>query len=263
MKIKHSPPWLDALKRLKVNVNQLDFNELKAFKDVDRYLNEPIEGPKEWQYMVGGFRHLTSFAFLLIYEKKYPSLSNCWDELSQLFINENDFNDEVFVESWIFCDFQFGPKKETVLDFFEKYMENTGYLDNFQPFIDSMRASRLGLYQEKISSKKTIKMSELFTKKVISIENSILDYESGEIFLTRLIEINGSMYSFGDPQCWPKAYKDQLEDMINAKLFYFKAASFEERYQQFMKYAGPYWMSCTTNNHENPILNPDHYLTYL
>jgi hypothetical protein len=30
-----------------------------------------------------------------------------------------------------------------------------------------------------------------------------------------------------------------------------------------MKFAGPYWMSVIANNHELPILSPDHYLTYL
>ncbi len=30
-----------------------------------------------------------------------------------------------------------------------------------------------------------------------------------------------------------------------------------------MKLAGPYWMSCVTQNDAVPILAPDHYLTYL
>ena len=30
-----------------------------------------------------------------------------------------------------------------------------------------------------------------------------------------------------------------------------------------MKLAGPYWMSCVTKDEDVPILDPDHYLTYL
>ena len=68
------------------------------FKEVDQYLTEPIKGSKEWEYLVRSFRHLTLFALTLIDEKKYPSLSSCWEELNKLFINEKDFNDEVFVD---------------------------------------------------------------------------------------------------------------------------------------------------------------------
>jgi hypothetical protein len=260
---KRSPAWLEALKRIKIVPNQLHFNELKAFKDVDRYLTEPIRGTKEWEYLIRCFRFLTSFALITIYEKQFPSLSNCWEELERLFIHEEIFDDEIFVQSWIFCDFPFGSEKKTVLDYFEDFVEKTDVLNNFQYFIDRMRTSRLGLYQEILSSKKTIKFRELFTDKIIKIENTIHDYERSEIFLTRLVEIEGKIYSFGDPKCWPKEYKSQLENMVKVKLFYFEAPSIEEQYEQFMKYAGPYWMSCVVPNQECPILQPDHYLTYL
>ncbi len=260
---KTSPAWLEALKRIKIAPDQLNLKELKAFKDVDRYLNEPIRGTKEWEYLIRCFRYLTSFALITIYEDRFPSLSSCWEELERLFINEEIFDDEIFVQSWIFYDFPFGTEKETVLDYFEEFVEKAGVLNNFQYFIDSMRTSRLGLYQEIFSSKKTIKFRELFTGKIINIANTILEYESGEIFLTRLVEIGGQIYSFGDPKCWPKQYKSQLENMIKAKLFYFEAPTIEEQYEQFMKYAGPYWMSCVVPDQEFPILQPDHYLTYL
>ncbi len=113
-----------------------------------------------------------------------------------------------------------------------------------------------------MSSKKTIKFRELFTGKIIKIENTIPEYESGEIFLTRLVEVGEKIYSFGDPKCWPKEYKLQLENMIKRKLFYFEAPSIEEQYEQFMKHAGPYWMSCVVTDEDCPILQPNHYLSY-
>ena len=261
---KPAPAWLEALKRIKINPSQLEFKELKAFKDVDRYLNEPIKGSKEFEYLIRCFRVLTFFALDTIYEKKFPALSNCWEELDRLFIHEEIFNDEVFVQSWIFCDFPINTEKKTVLDCFEEFVaDKADIFNNFKYFIDCMKKSRFGLYQEILSSKKTIKFRELLTGKDIKIENTILNYESGEIFLTRLVKIGEKIYSFGDPKCWPKEYKLQLENMVKAKLFYFEASSIEEQYEQFMKHAGPYWMSCVVPDPNCPILPPNHYLTYL
>ncbi len=139
---KPSPAWLEALKRIKINPFQLELKELKAFKDVDRYLNEPIRGSKEWEYLIRCFRFLTSFALITIYEKRFPSLSNCWEELDRLFINDEIFDDEVFVQSWIFCDFPMNTEKKTILDYFEELVaENTDTFNNFKYFIDCMKKS--------------------------------------------------------------------------------------------------------------------------
>ena len=200
---------------------------------------------------------------ITIYEKQFPSLTKFWEELNRLFLHEKIFDDQVFVQSWIFCDFPFGTEKKTVLDYFEEFVKKTPAFNNFIYFIDRMKTSRLGLYQEIVGSKKTIKFRELFTEKIVNIENTIPDYESGEIFLTRLVEIGGKTYSFGDPKCWPKEYKAQLEKMVEAKLFYFDAPSIKEQYEHFMKYAGPYWMSCVVPDQGCPILQPDHYLVYV
>jgi hypothetical protein len=77
----------------------------------------------------------------------------------------------------------------TALDYFEISIKESGLAENYQIFIDQMRKSRLGLYQEIMSSKKTIKLRELFTGNIVNINRSIEDYEKGEIFLTRLVEI--------------------------------------------------------------------------
>ncbi|MBF0350252.1 MAG: hypothetical protein HQM11_04440 [SAR324 cluster bacterium] len=257
-----SPTWIETLNGMNIDIDQLSLKELKAFKDVDRYLNAPIRGPKEWEYLIRSFRLLTSFAMITIYEKEFPSLSKCWEELDRLFIHDEMFDDEVFVQSWIFCDFPFADQK-TVLDCFEEFLTNKELFNDCKYFIDQMRISRLGLYQEIASTKKTITFRELFTGKIIKIENSIPEFESGEIFLTRLVETGGKIFSFGHPKCWPKEFKVHIENMVINKLYYFEAPSTEEQYELFMKYAGPYWMSCVIQDEESPILPPNHYLTYL
>jgi hypothetical protein len=261
--MKDTPKWKEALKQIKIDPNKLNLKELKAFKDADQYLSGSVDGPKEWEYIFRCFRFLTAFALGTVYEKRFPPLTKCWEEISRLFIHEEIFNDGVFLESWVFCDFPFGPENETVLNYFEDFLENTDVADSFQYFIDKMKSSRFGLYQEILSNKKNIKLRELFTDKVIIIANSIHEFEKGEIFLTRLIEIGGKSFAFGDPKCWPKEYKSNIEDMIYNKMFHFKAPSIIEQYEQFMKYAGPYWMSCMVSNQDCPILEPDHYLEYL
>jgi hypothetical protein len=259
---KRTPEWLKALKKMKVDPGQLSLKELSAFRDFDLYLNEPINGSTQFQYLMHSFRMLTSFALIEIYSENFDSLSRCWEELDRLFMNEKIFDDEVFVQSWIFCDFPYGPENQTALDYFEISIKESGLAENYQIFIDQMRKSRLGLYQEIMSSKKTIKLRELFTGNIVNINRSIEDYEKGEIFLTRLVEIGGEIYPFGDPKCWPKEYKLNLENMIKAKLFYFDAATIEKQYERFMKFAGPYWMSCVVQDQNCPILQPDHYLKY-
>lgn len=257
-----SSAWLKSLKKLGVNTDKLKFNELLAFKDVDRYLNDPIEGTNEWKYLIKSFKLLTSFSFLTLYDNKFDSLTNCWSELERLFMNREIFKDGLFIQSWLFCNFPLNNKKETLLDYFEVHLESESMLDTYKPFIKSMKNSRLGLYQEIMSSKKTMKLKELFTNKIIKAENTVHEYQKGEIFLTRFVEINNKIYFFGDPKCWPKEFKIQLEDMIMAKLFYFKGQTINEQYEKFMEYAGPYWMSCVVTDQNCPILQPDRYLDY-
>src|SRR5664280_1716592 len=116
---KRSTDWLKALKKMKVDPGQLSLKELSAFRDFDLYLNEPIHGSAPFQYLMHSFRMLTSFALIEIYSEKFDSLSRCWEELDRLFMNEKIFDDEVFVQSWIFCDFPYGPENQTALDYFE------------------------------------------------------------------------------------------------------------------------------------------------
>lgn len=257
-----STAWLKSLKKFGFDTEKLTFKELLAFKDADNYFNMPVIGTKDWQYLIKSFRLLTAFSFLTLYDNRFNSLKNCWNELEKLFINKEIFDDGLFIQSWIFCNFPLNNKNETLLDYFEVFLESGNMLDSYKPFIKSMRASRLGLYQEIISSKKKIKLKELFTSNIIEAENTVNEFEKGEIFLTRFVEFNNKIYFFGDPKCWPKEFKAQLEEMIMAKLFYFESSTLKGQYRKLMKYAGPYWMSCVVMDESCPILQPDRYLDY-
>jgi len=59
-----STAWLKSLKKIGGDTEKLSFKELMAFKEADKYLNMPVTGTKEWQYLIKSFKLLTSFSFL-------------------------------------------------------------------------------------------------------------------------------------------------------------------------------------------------------
>jgi hypothetical protein len=117
-------------------------------------------------------------------------------------------------------------------------------------------------------SKKIAKFRELLTGRVISAFPSVQEYEKGEIFLIHTMTYGDQVFLFGHPKGFPKEAKNQIEDMVLNKLFFLDdefadGATPVAQYEVFMKLAGPYWMSCVTPNEAMPILDPDHYRTYL
>ena len=205
---------------------------------------------------------------MLCTRKKYPALNNCWDELYPLFGGAS-FDNEWFFFCWLCCDFPLNlDSQRTLIDEFADFMLAGVNLpdqdkEHYRQFHLIMKASRLGLYQEKLSTSKITKFRELFTGKVMTTIRSVPEYESGEIFLTRIISYLGDNFQIHDPRCYPAACKDQVTQMVKNKLFYISETGNEAQdYQKFMKMAGPYWMSCTHPGQSIPILSPDHYLSY-
>jgi len=99
---------------------------------------------------------------------------------------------------------------------------------------------------------------------VVSAFPSIEHYGKGEILLIRTMTYGEQAFMFGNPKGFPKEAKNQVEDMVLNKLFYFDDETTTiAQYQTFMKLAGPYWMSCVTQDEDAPILDPDHYRAYL
>lgn len=250
------PDWI---KKLPTGISNLSFEELRNFKEFDQYLTGSVNGPKGWTYFIKCFRSLTVFSLFSIYENHYPALTKCWNDLEKTFLNDDIFDDGVFVQSWIFCDFPCDDAGKTALDHFEIFVQGDKH---FTAFIQEMKRSRLGVYQEIMSSSKTTKFRELITGSVISAFRNVLEYEKGEIFLTRLVEYKGKTYQLVDPKCWPKQYKPNVEGFIDDKMNYFDGPSDKERYHKLMKLGGPYWMSCVTTDDSCPILPPDHYQKY-
>ena len=258
---KAKKPWLE---RVPVDPGKLTLKELRTFKDADDLLLGEIEGPEGFRYFLRCFRFLTLYAMSVHVEKRNPAFSRCWDDLDKTFVRDPVFEDGVFVQAWAFCDFPCGPGERTILDGFEGFLAEKVPEHGFGLFIDQMRRSRLGLYQEVLSTKKTTKFRELITGQVVSTVRSVETYTKGEIFLTRLVEYDGEIFQFADPKCWPKEHKDVLEGVVSDKMrLYFDVGEDQQTYARFMKLAGPYWFSFVSSDHDLPIFVPDHYLTYL
>jgi len=261
--MKRAPAWHSILPGGK-SPSAFSLDELRSAKQAHAFLTEQIEGPQGIVEYIRGFRFLLFFGIACVVEDKYPPLTRCWKELEQLFMSDPAFDDGVFVQSWILMDFPFGSEGQTALDYFEDFLEETSVRPQLQRFIDEARKSRLGLHQDVMRTKKVAKFRELLSGKVTSAFRSVDEYGKGEILLTRTIACGDQVFLFGDPKGFPGGAKTQIEDMVRNKLFYFdEAGTPEAQYESFMKLAGPYWMSCVTKNDETPILDPDHYLTYL
>lgn len=239
------------------------FDELRAAKSAHAFLTENIPGPAEIAETIRAFRYLMFFGIACIAEDKYPPLTRCWRALESMFMGDPAFDDGEFVQSWILLDFPFGPKRETALDYYAEFLRGTKAERRWKPFIERARVTRLGLYQDVKRTKTTGTFRELFTGRELSVLRSVDEYGPGEIFLTRMMNAGEHTFMFGNPKGFPRERKRQIEEMIRDKLCFFDPAPTRTAYETFMKLAGPYWMSCVTSEQDAPILDPDHYRTYL
>ncbi len=258
--------WLEILPE-SLKVQNLTLQECRNFKHFYNVLNREVRGPVGFQRFHKLLLLLLMYGIACVEDKKFPALNNCWNSLSPLFLTP-EYDSEWFVHCWIFCDFPLDPKTDKVLlDYFVE--DSLGQSDlnretrqDLIQFQAIMKSSRLGLYQGILSTSKVTKYKELFTNRVISTVRSCPEYESGEIFVARIIYYLGDSFTIHDSRSYPPEYKTMLEDMVENKLFFIsETKNLSDDYERFMKLAGPYWMSCTHPG-DVQILDPDEYLRY-
>ncbi|MEI8257001.1 MAG: hypothetical protein WCJ30_15110, partial [Deltaproteobacteria bacterium] len=124
--------------------------ELRDFrKFFDMISMKDMIAPASVKKAYRAFRFLHFFATALYVEKTCPPLNRCWDDLRGRYGKMAIFDDEVFVESWIFMDFPIDAEGNTVLDRFQAFCSaNPDAMKEFGGFVKSAKASRLGLHQE-------------------------------------------------------------------------------------------------------------------
>jgi len=259
-----TPEWMNILP---VSSDKLTFEQLRNFKDFHALINIQDFGPNapaSVKYAIRSFRFIYLFAVILIDEKRFPALNRCWDDLHSRFGKDFVFNDGMAAEAWIFFNFPLNKEGRTVLDEFEDFNRiNEAQSEEFQQFIQAAKVSRLGLYQEILSTSRVTKFKELFTDEVISTIRSVPEYNHGEIFLGRILEVGGDRFLFGDPSCFPADRKEEIMFMVTNKMAaYGSEDSMAEDYEKFMRLSGPYWMSVVSDDKDAEILMPDHWMRY-
>jgi hypothetical protein len=260
---KKKPAWLSILPG-NLDPSRFTLDELRAVKAAHAFFTDEIDGPPVFRNYLRAYRFLLFFGIACVVEDKYPALTRCWKDLEKRFMADPAFEDGIFVQSWILMDFPFGPEGETALDYFEDFLETSEVPPDFQQFINGARQSRLGLYQDTGRTRGAASFRELISDRTISAFPSVEAYGKGEILLTRAIPDGNQVFFWGDPKGFPREVKAQIEAMVLRKLFYFdEEKTPASQFEAFMKLAGPYWMSCVTKNEATPILDPDHYRTYL
>jgi len=251
-----------------IDIDALSLDDCRNFKKfhalMDSITND-VKGPPGFRIFYQLMHYLLFYGVCCINENKFPALNKCWNKLSPLFLTDS-YDCEWLVHCWIFCDFPLNENtNDVLLDHFSAFLlENpeipTQISEHIKQFCSIMKTSRLGLYQEILSTSKVTKYKELFSNNSISTVRSVPYYESGEIFLTRIVSFLGDTFSIHNSKSFPSEFKNNIEDMVKNKLFYVsETEDVVSDYELFMKLAGPYWMSCTHEDPSSPILQPDEY----
>jgi len=273
---KLDPAWATFAEQLRASAPAALAQALGTRQDLVTYIMAPVPAPADLDGLPRGFRCLTAYSLLNILTDRYPSLTRCWSDLSRRFLGppgeDADAIDRFFVEAWAFCDFPIQEAGRTALMLFRDHLDECGLLQTFQPFIDAMAGSRLGLHQEVGRTSREIRFRELISGHTRRVLRAIDEFGKGEIFLSRIVCFQGKHLLYGDPKCFPADLKAMVEGMVLNKMHIYPrmdpthpaAGDLTRQYEAFMKAAGPYWMSCVVSDDDDdaPILMPDHLLSY-
>ncbi len=259
--VSPKPKWMEILP---VAPEKLSLEELRSFRQFYDFIQmKDMTAPATVTAAYRAFRFLYFYGAILLHERRYASLNRCWDDLRARFSRFPAFEDGVFLESWIFIDFPLDLTGRTVLDEFAAFCSSIPEAQaELGSFIENARRSRLGLHQEIISTGRTTKYRELITGKVTSTLRSVPEYEHGEIFLGRIIASGSDRFLLGDPKCFPPTKLDSLTSMVSRRLEGVPGDTIVEKYEFFMKHAGPYWMSCVCGEYDDEVLAPNHFRAY-
>ena len=250
------------------NKNVVHLEGVQALKKLGEMLTEPIPGPKHFAQAIQYWRFIVAFGMNAIAENQFLPLVRCWDAMRTQF--GKNFDDGVFLEACVLADFRFGPEQKSFIERFDAVIGNQPDCQPVRDFADKFAKTRLGLYQITSATKNRVLLKELFTGRAVSVMNTVDQFGAGEIWLVRLLEVEGDTMIFGDPKGWPASYLGHIEDMVRDKMFIYgfdtgqfhKGARPSEAtgYEGFMKITGPYWMSIVASDDPNDeILAPDYF----
>jgi hypothetical protein len=193
-------------------------------------------------------------------DRKYRPLKKCIDDIVKRFGDDESFQDDLLLFSWVFFDFP------TVKGGKPIGFEVAETLPELKPFLDGALDSRLGIFEVIKNTSTECHLTELFTGKQWKLSQGLdlpKDTEDSCLVFARPIHAFGEQLIFGNYSLVPAAQRAQIEDLIRKKM---KASFFHEddaiSYETFMTLAGPYWFSIFAKDGKNGLLTADHYLQY-
>ena len=232
--------WTTILPK-ELNINDLSFDECRNFKQFHELIIQNIAGPPGFKLFYKFLNHLLFYTVCCLEEKRFPALNACWDKLYPIF-GTAEFDNEWMFYCWLCCDFPLNQDSNKVLlDDFTEFTLTHGnlpqeYQKHLTQFTEIMKASRLGLHQEILSTSKITKFKELFTNRSISTVRSVPYYEPGEIFVTRIVSYLGDSFQVHNAKCYPAEIKQQVINMVDLKLFMISnTGDTAQDYERFMK----------------------------
>ena len=249
--------WAALLSNAKV----VNLDAVRTMKEAHRRLFR-VEGPPGVAAFVRLFRLVGLFGFFAMHKKRFAVLNRAWADLQ--WVMKNPEADEFSVNSWLFLDLPVTDDGRTLAEAFaaEVAPDDT----NLRSFVKMTRASRYGVYVDDGGTRQSQRLVELVTRQRVTVVRSV-DSERGELVWARVIDFGGMQFLLGNTRGWPPSHRESVTDMLLDRLedsrWATEGASEAEAYEQFMKFAGPYWLSVLyAQSDDDPVLAPDHYLNY-
>lgn len=244
----------------------LSLEQLAKLEDSHPLLSEAFPGPPELGASVRALRMLMMHALARVADGEARPLERAWRELERYFGRDASFRLGYFVPSWLLLDFPCEPEGRTAAELYEDFARSAGREDR-AALVAELRGTRLGVYQEVSTSPSVVRLRELYTERELDVAATFEQGGPGELYLGRIVKLGAAWHFWGEFSSFPAEAREQIVEMLSGKLAVLTPELTAENrvaaYERFMKLAGPYWMSIVGGDAEMPILDPDHYKSYL
>lgn len=253
---------LQHLKREKGSID-LPLDVLRQFQEFEKSFMATLEsyedngGDSLATWAMQSFHKCEVLALAHAAQPEGTSLKRCFDFISEKFSKDPAFEDGVTLNSWVFFDFITQESGKPIAS------EALKTAPELSEFIAPMLESRLGLFEVLNNDQTLIRVQEVFTNKVIDLDQDLPEVRAGNLIIARAVNFHGNNIIFGDYAEFPAEVKESLLDTVAGKIFSYcpEVDDLAVAYQEFMKQAGPYWFSIICQI-EGEIYDPDFYKSF-
>jgi len=262
---KYMKPGEGILQHLKKEKGSVDLplDVLRQFQEFEKSFMATLESYEGdgsdslVSWAMQSFHKCEVLALAYAAQSDGASLKRCFDFITEKFSKDPAFEDGVTLNSWVFFDFTTQESGKPVAS------ELMKAIPDLTDFISPMLESRLGLYEVLNNDQVLVRLKEVFTNKIIDLDQDLPEVRVGNMIIARAVSFHGNNIVFGDYAEFPAEVKEGLLDTVAGKIFsyYPEIDDMASAYQDLMKHAGPYWFSIISQV-EGEIYNPDFYKSF-